>query len=142
MKTLYFLNKREILNEQMNLPIHARESRWARENNPPRLVRVYDFENIDQLMFFVSTFLNFTKKLDHHPQITIAGGEKVQIETYTHQVNEVTEQDLRIAKMADHLYKDATYVPPEPELEEEEEENVNNDERLAEGYHFDWTTDW
>ena len=93
-------------------------------------------------MFFVSTFLNFTKKLDHHPQITIAGGEKVQIETYTQQVNEVTEQDLRIAKMADHLYKDATYVPPEPELEEEEEENVNNDERLAEGYHFDWTTDW
>jgi GTPase SAR1 family protein len=27
-------------------------------------------------------------------------------------------------------------------VDEEEEENVNNDERLAEGYHFDWTTDW
>jgi len=67
MKTLYFLNKREILNEQMNLPIRARESRWSRENNPPRLVRVYDFENIDQLMFFVSTFLNFTKKVRSPP---------------------------------------------------------------------------
>lgn len=89
-------------------------------------------------MFFVSTLLSYTKKLDHHPQITIAEGVKVQVETYTHQVNEVTEQDLRIAKMADQLYKDATYVPPEIE----EEENVDNDERLSEGYHFDWTTDW
>ena len=144
MKTLYFLNKRDVLNEQVALPIQARETKWYRENNPPRLCRVYDFDSMDQLMFFIGTFLNFTKKIDHHPQITITEGHKVQIETYTPQVNEVTEQDIRITKMAEHLYKDATYVPPEVVSDDtqEEEENDDNDERLSEGYRFDWTTDW
>lgn len=139
MKTFYFLNRRDVLTEQVDLPIQARKSAWIKENNPARLVRVYDFDSIDQTIFFVSSLLSFAKKIDHHPKITIVGGEKVQVETYTHQVNEVTEQDIRLTKMSDHIYKDATYVPPETS---EDQENVDNDERITEGYRFDWTTGW
>ena len=138
MKTLYFLNRDRTLNEVSNVPIKPRQSDWYKEVNPSRLVRSFEFENIEQLTFFVTSLLNYTRKIDHNPTITIVGGSKVQVETYTPQVNDVTEQDVRLTKMSNQIYKDATYVPPEVE----EEEDDTNDERLSEGYRFDWTTDW
>lgn len=139
MKTLYFLNRGDILNEDFTVPIKPKRSDWYTEVNPTRLVRSFEFESYDNLMFFVTNLMRYADKIDHHPNIQINGSESVLVETYTHSINDVSSQDTRLVKIADQIYKDSTYVD---DKEEENQENVDNDERLTERYRFDWTADW
>lgn len=139
MKTLYFLNRGELLSESMTVPIKPKQSNWYREVNPTRMIRTFEFDSYEKLMFFVSQTMRFASKIGHHPNITIVGDKSVLVETYTHELNDVSSQDMRIIRITDQIYKDATYVGEEAE---EEQEDDANDERLTEGYRFDWTTDW
>lgn len=139
MKTLYFLNKGDLLSESMTLPIKPVKMRWCQEVNPTRLVRSFEFETYEKLTFFVEQLMRFSGRLGHHPNIMIMGDKSVLVETYTHELNDVTDQDIRVTKMADQIYKDSRYIG-----EELAEDGIddNNDERLSEGYRFDWTTNW
>jgi len=139
MKTLYFLNKGDLIGESMNVPIKPKQSDWYKEVNPTRMIRSFEFDSYEALMFFVSQTMRFANKIEHHPNITIMGDKSVLIETYTHELNDVSSQDMRIIRMTDQIYRDATYVGEEPEAEQTDDDN---DERLSEGYRFDWTTDW
>lgn len=144
MKTLYFLNKGDLLNEGQTVPITPKETQWVLEKSPNRMTRRYHFDTYDQLVFYVTNLLRYANQINHYPELEI-GYDTVLITTYTHSLQDVTEQDVRMTKISDQIYKDSTYVPPEePEVDEqeEEEEDVDNDERLSEGYRFDWTTDW
>jgi pterin-4a-carbinolamine dehydratase len=139
MKTLYFLNKGDLIGESMNVPIKPKQSDWYKEVNPTRMIRSFEFDSYESLMFFVSQTMRFANKIEHHPNITIMGDKSVLVETYTHELNDVSSQDMRIIRMTDQIYRDATYVGEEPEVEQA---NDDNDERLSERYRFDWTTDW
>ena len=143
MKTLYFLNRGEILSEAQFVPIKAKQSQWVVEKSPNRLTRRYHFEDYNQLVFFVSNLLSYANKLNHYPDLEV-GYDAVLVTTYTHSLQDITEQDVRIKKMSDQIYSDAVYSATDFQDTDnaEQEENVNNDERLAEGYRFDWTTDW
>ena len=143
MKTLYFLNRGEILSEAQFVPIKPRSSDWYKEINPTRLLRSFEFDKYENLIFFVTTTLKYANKINHHPQITIEGDSSVLIETYTHMLNDISEQDIRLTKIINQIYLEAAYNHAEDSEEDKEEDvNVNNDERLAEGYRFDWTADW
>jgi 4a-hydroxytetrahydrobiopterin dehydratase len=143
MKTLYFLNRGEILSEAQFVPIKAKQSQWVVEKSPNRLTRRYNFEDYNQLVFFVSSLLSYANKLNHYPDLEV-GYDTVLVTTYTHSLQDITEQDVRIKKMSDQIYSDAVYSATDFQDTDnaEQEENVNNDERLTEGYRFDWTTDW
>jgi hypothetical protein len=78
--------------------------------------------------------MKYAQQIQHHPDILITI-DQVTVTTYTQYLNDITEQDIRLAKMSDQIYTDVTYV-------QDEVSDVNNDERLAERYNFDWTTDW
>lgn len=142
MKTLYFLNRGEILSEAQFVPIKPKSSDWYKEINPTRLLRSFEFDKYENLIFFVTTTLKYANKINHHPQITIEGDSSVLIETYTHTLNDISEQDIRLTRIISQIYLESTYSQAEDSEEKEEETNVNNDERLTERYHFDWTTDW
>ena len=45
------------------------------------------------------------EEMGHHARIIIEGSD-VKIETYTHNVNEVTELDKELAGFCDNLYRD------------------------------------
>jgi len=139
MKALYFLNKKGLLGEGLNTPIVPKKSDWYEEVNPTRLIKSFDFESYEQASFFVSALMRFANKIDHHPQITISNTGSVLVETYTQALNDITEQDIRITKMANQIFRDAMFAIPTPA---EEVADDSNDERLTEGYHFDWTTGW
>jgi len=143
MKTLYFLNRGEILSEAQFVPIKAKQSQWVVEKSPNRLTRRYNFEDYNQLVFFISSLLSYANKLNHYPDLEV-GYDTVLVTTYTHSLQDITEQDVRIKKMSDQIYSDAVYSATDFQDTDnaEQEENVNNDERLTEGYRFDWTTDW
>ena len=71
MKTLYFLNRGELLSESMTVPIKPKQSNWYREVNPTRMIRSFEFDSYEKLMFFVSQTMRFASKIGHHPNITI-----------------------------------------------------------------------
>jgi len=125
------------------VPIKAKQSQWVVEKSPNRLTRRYNFEDYNQLVFFVSSLLSYANKLNHYPDLEV-GYDTVLVTTYTHSLQDITEQDVRIKKMSDQIYSDAVYSATDFQDTDnaEQEENVNNDERLTEGYRFDWTTDW
>jgi 4a-hydroxytetrahydrobiopterin dehydratase len=139
MRTLYFLDQRSatrILNEQSNLPIIPKKSEWIQLEKPNRIARTYFFDSYEQVMQFVQNLMAYVNQIQHHPELVVKP-DQVTVTTCTHQLNDVTEQDLRLSKMADELYIDTTYVPVESEVDDDD-----NDERLAERYRFDWTVDW
>jgi len=139
MKTLYFLDQRggrSVLNERAALPIVPKKSEWIHLDNPHRITRTYYFDTYDQVISFVQNLMMYVNQIQHHPELVVKP-DQVTVTTYTHQINDVTEQDLRLSKMADQLYIDTTYVPVEDEVEDDD-----NDERLTERYRFDWTADW
>jgi pterin-4a-carbinolamine dehydratase len=71
MKTLYFLNRGEILSEAQFVPIKAKQSQWVVEKSPNRLTRRYNFEDYNQLVFFVSSLLSYANKLNHYPDLGV-----------------------------------------------------------------------
>ena len=106
MKTLYFLNRGEILSEAQFVPIKPKSSDWYKEINPTRLLRSFEFDKYENLIFFVTTTLKYANKINHHPQITIEGDSSVLIETYTHMLNDISEQDIRLTKIINQTRKE------------------------------------
>ena len=103
----------ESLNESIglprNLPIEAPKQTWTQTDNPNKLHRGFDFDSPDQRLFFVAEVLAFQEEMNHHGTITI-NPKGVEIEIYTHDLNEVTGLDIKYAKEVDLIYKDARHV--------------------------------
>jgi pterin-4a-carbinolamine dehydratase len=89
MKTLYFLNKGDLLNESQFVPITPKETQWSVEKSPNRMVRRYHFDTYDQLVFFVSNLLKYANQINHYPDLEI-GYDTVLVTTYTHSLQDLT----------------------------------------------------
>jgi len=102
-----------LLNEGIGLPrklpIKAPKQTWIQTDNPNKLNRSFDFDGPLQLLFFVSEVVAYQEEVSHHGKIVIEGQE-VNIEVYTHDLNEVTGLDIKYAKEVDLIYKDARHI--------------------------------
>jgi len=47
--------------------------------------------------------------MQHHPALIITS-ETVQVELYTHDINEVSELDLKLARFIDEIYDDVKFI--------------------------------
>ena len=61
------------------------------------------------MLFFVAEVIAYQEEINHHGKITIENNE-VDIEVYTHDLNEVTGLDIKYAKEVDLIYKDARHI--------------------------------
>ena len=95
-------------NPETSLPITPKKFDWITYENPERLVKSFEFKHYKILKAFLNELLEQQEKLGHHATI-IVESKTVTIETYTHNVDEVTELDLDLAKFADLLYQDVQY---------------------------------
>ena len=89
----------------------VKKSKWTNsvnEDGIPFLQREYEFEDFRSLHYFVNESLKYQEKVNHHTLMKISH-RTVEIETYTLDVNDVTEIDLKIAKYFDELYEDTQY---------------------------------
>ena len=91
------------------LPILASESEWSTLSGPSRLYRSFEFESPAKLKYFVNEMLEYQQASQHHCTMTIQY-DTVEVETYTHDVNNVTTQDLKLAKFADEIYEDTRFL--------------------------------
>ena len=91
------------------LPIEVETSKWVTKSNPERLIRRFSFESFDSLKFFLSELLGYQEEKMHHADITVSNRE-VTVSTYTHDVEQVTELDLSLARFCDEIYEDVVFM--------------------------------
>ena len=91
------------------LPIDAEPSEWKTMESPERLSRSFQFDDAKSIKFFIDELFEERERLHHHALITI-DYRTVTVETYTHDVNSVTEQDQKLAKFCDEVYEDIRYI--------------------------------
>ena len=65
-----------------------------------QLERTYKFKNFKTLLYFVNEALKFQQEINHHASITIDESE-VTVQLATKELEQVTEQDLKLAKHFD-----------------------------------------
>ena len=96
--------------DSYEMPIVAQDmnSGWKTVEDPERLVKTYVFDDMKEVLYFFNELYKHQFKINHHCKITI-DNLNVTVETYTHGFDGVTEQDLKIKKIADELHGDLNY---------------------------------
>jgi 4a-hydroxytetrahydrobiopterin dehydratase len=77
-------------------------SLWPKDNQG-KLSKTFSFKNYRQSFGFVSQVVLLAEKKNHHPTITLEYGS-VTIALISHDVNEITERDIDLAKQIDKIY--------------------------------------
>lgn len=67
-----------------------------------RLVRTFAFGNFDEAMKFVNQLADVARAEDHHPDFTVRYS-KVEVSTWTHTVNGLSDNDYILAAKIDRL---------------------------------------
>tara|TARA_Y100001963_G_C6709480_1_gene413563 strand:+ start:317 stop:751 length:435 start_codon:yes stop_codon:yes gene_type:complete len=103
-----------------NVPISVEASKWTTLQDPERLARKFEFEDYRKLKVFLNELLDHQENVKHHADISVEH-RSIVVETYTHDVNKVTELDQELAKFCDELFKDVDHyfiTDGEEEVEE------------------------
>ena len=77
-------------------------SLWPKDNQG-KLIKTFSFKNYRQSFGFVSQVVLLAEKKNHHPTITLDYGS-VTIALISHDMNEITERDIDLAKQIDKIY--------------------------------------
>ena len=77
-------------------------SLWPKDSQG-KLSKTFLFKNYRQSFGFVSQIVLLAEKKNHHPTITLEYGS-VTITLISHDVNEITERDIDLAKQIDKIY--------------------------------------
>ena len=70
---------------------------------------MFVFDRVEGLTLFVVHVLELQEEMGHHGDIRIIKSG-VTIEVYSHDLEEVTNRDIKYAKQVDLIYKDARQV--------------------------------
>lgn len=77
-------------------------SLWPKDNQG-KLTKTFSFKNYRQSFGFMSQIVLLAEKKNHHPSITLEYGS-VTVALISHDVNEITERDIDLAKQIDKIY--------------------------------------
>ena len=68
------------------------------------ITKTFKFADFREALKFVNQVGELAEEQGHHPDISLAWG-KVEITTWTHKINGLTESDFILAAKIDQLYK-------------------------------------
>ncbi len=68
------------------------------------ITKAFKFPNFREALKFVNHVGELAEEQGHHPDISLAWG-KVEVTTWTHKINGLTESDFILAAKVDQLYK-------------------------------------
>ena len=94
---------------ETQVPISPYTTTWEVVPSPNRLIKKFNFENIEVLKYFVGELLSFEEDIGHHAKIIIEGSQ-ITLEIYTHDLDDVTELDTEYASMADSIFDELGYI--------------------------------
>ena len=73
------------------------------------LRKEFKFLQTKHMMYFVNESIRKSDEINHHPVIII-DKDIVTIETYTHDINDITSLDKDLAEFMDEVYQDIVYI--------------------------------
>jgi len=82
--------------------------RWETVESPKRMRKTYKFISNELRNAFVESIFDYEKKVGHNAKITVEE-DKVTLDVYTKDVDQITELDREYAEYADVLFKDIVY---------------------------------
>ena len=77
---------------------------WEYDAEKDMLVMECEFKNFVKAMEFINRVAKIAESLDHHPDITIHGWNKVRIATMSHDLNAITERDIALVDEIQRLF--------------------------------------
>ena len=92
-----------------SLPVRIKSSTWEHLEDPRRISKNFSFESLEQMKYFITEVLEVAEVKNHDINMMIAGKD-VTIETYTHDLQDVTELDIQIARACDQIFRDSRYI--------------------------------
>ena len=93
------------------MPIEPKASEWEEVSDfyKTSINRTFSFSRDKHLRFFVNEILKTSEEMRHHPSIHIEN-MSVSVDLYTHDINEVSELDIKLAKFIDEIYDDVKFI--------------------------------
>ena len=91
------------------LPVSIKSSTWEHLEDPRRISKQFSFTSLEKQKYFISEVLEVAEVRNHDIKILIEGKD-VTIETYTHDLQDITELDLQIARACDQIFRDSRYI--------------------------------
>ena len=77
---------------------------WKYDAEKDMLVMECEFKNFVKAMEFINRVAKIAESLDHHPDITVYGWNKVRIATMSHDLNTITERDIALVDEIQRLF--------------------------------------
>ena len=111
------LSSQEILNKSFlnrhysDAPVDPEPGSWQFHDfgEYVALVKRYKFNSYDHFMYFINEVLNESNRMDHSPKMTIESLD-VELVLYTHDINDITESDIKLSKIIDEIYHDIFFI--------------------------------
>ena len=91
------------------LPTNVEQSQWQTLSDPERLARQFEFNDVKAMLYFLDELMVEQERINHHARIAI-DHRTILVETYTRDVNAVTEIDKALASFCDELYEDVRQI--------------------------------
>jgi len=106
-----FTNKFQGIRNIPELPVEASKSEWEEVSDFYKTVlsKSFSFDRHKHLRYFVLEALKESDRMIHHPRLEV-GSDYVKVELYTHDINEISEMDLKLAKFIDEVYEDIKFI--------------------------------
>ena len=93
------------------LPLEVEESSWSTINDDSKtyLSKTYIFNSQRHLIYFINETIVKSDLMNHHP-IVILNHNQVTVQLYTHELNDVTDQDIALKTHIDEIYDDILFL--------------------------------
>ena len=110
MKSL-FSNSFQGVRDIADLPLEPKQSEWTEISGEGRtsLNRSFFFDRHSHLRYFVSEVLKESESMNHHPVLVVAS-DRVDVELYTHDINDISSLDLKLSNFIDEIYSDVKFI--------------------------------
>tara|TARA_Y100000592_G_C5286308_1_gene228693 strand:+ start:118 stop:546 length:429 start_codon:yes stop_codon:yes gene_type:complete len=108
------LDHLDYINRQMThskLPVRAEEGNWSTFDygEYQALTKEYNFASHDHMMYFINEVLRQSDRINHHPKLVI-DHNKVSVDLYTKDINDITEADTELSRSIDEIFEDISYI--------------------------------
>ena len=73
------------------------------------ITKEYNFASHDHMMYFINEVLRQSDRINHHPKLVI-DHNKVSVDLYTKDINDITEADTELSRSIDEIFEDISYI--------------------------------
>lgn len=94
------------------LPVSVKSSDWqtVEDIHGHNLIeKSFNFASFNHLMYFLNDVLRKSNEINHHPKVVI-DVDVVTIELTTHEMGDVSDRDLDLARYIDEVYQDVKFI--------------------------------